>query len=309
MGELRKGVASVGLAGGAVDAARLSPYVGGRRTAWEELGCACGLGSGARSDGTVALVSADFESSRIPASSVVVSGEVVLSGGRMTRGVVRVGDTVRRPASGVGGVVLRHLEQQGFVGAPRWLGVDGAGRDVLSYLPGWVPEKFRTWTDAQVGAAGALARELHDATRGSGLAGSHQVVCHHDLGPNNAVFQYDLPVAFIDFDLAAPGSPLEDVGYMAWLWCVSSKAGAPSVEAQARQVRVLADGYGLAEGERSVLVDAMLERQSRNARFWGELPAGSVDATREQIAERIAWSRREHAYTTKHRDAFAAALT
>ena len=226
----------------------------------------------------------------------------------MTRGVVRVGSTVRRPPSPFAAAVLRHLEQRGFAGAPRWLGQDDAGRDVLSYLPGVVPEKFRTWSDAQVGAAGVLARGLHEATRGSRLAGSQAVVCHHDLGPNNAVFRDGVPVAFIDFDLAAPGSPLEDLGYMAWVWCVSSKAGAPPVEAQAAQVRVLADGYGLPANERALLVDAMLERQSRNVRFWGELPEGSVDATAEQIAERIAWSRREHAFTAEHREAFAAAL-
>jgi aminoglycoside phosphotransferase (APT) family kinase protein len=224
----------------------------------------------------------------------------------MTRGVVRVGNTVRRPASPFAADVLRHLEQRGFAGAPRWLGQGAAGRDILSYLPGTVPDRFRTWSDHQVAAAGALARELHEATRGSGLAGSQPVVCHHDLGPNNAVFRNDVPVAFIDFDLAAPGSPLEDVGYMAWVWCVASKAGAPSVEAQAAQVRVLADGYGLSANERALLVDAMLERQSRNARFWGELQTDS--ATPEQIAERIAWSRREHASTAEHREVFAAAL-
>ncbi|WP_425508413.1 phosphotransferase family protein [Streptomyces roseirectus] len=37
-------------------------------------------------------------------------------------------------------------------------------------------------------------------------------MCHHDLGPNNTVFRDEMPAAFIDFDLAAPGSPLEDVG-------------------------------------------------------------------------------------------------
>ncbi|WP_344178470.1 aminoglycoside phosphotransferase family protein [Kribbella lupini] len=226
----------------------------------------------------------------------------------MTRGVVRVGSTVRRPASPFAASVLRHLEQRGFAGAPRWLGQDDTGRDILSYLPGLVPEKFRTWSDAQVAAAGALARELHEATRGSHLAGSQPVVCHHDLGPNNAVFRNGVPVAFIDFDLAAPGSPLEDVGYMAWVWCVSSKAEAPSVEFQAAQVRMLADGYGMPVKQRAVLVDAMLERQSRNARFWGELPEASVEATPEQLAERIAWSRREHAFTADHRREFAAAL-
>ncbi|MER6526391.1 phosphotransferase [Streptomyces sp. NPDC001508] len=142
---------------------------------------------------------------------------VPLRGGRITEDVVRIGDTVRRPtsaASPFAASLLDLLESRGFTGAPRYLGRDQVGRDTFSFVPGWVPPKFRPWTDVQVAAAGALARAMHDATRGSDLAGQHQVVCHHDLGPNNAVFQDEMPVAFIDFDMAAPGSPLEDVGYM-----------------------------------------------------------------------------------------------
>jgi hypothetical protein len=239
--------------------------------------------------------------------------EVPLTGGRITPGVVRVGDTVRRPATSASPFtvsLLRHLEHSGFAGAPRYLGRDHAGRDVLSYLPGCVPTRFQPWSDAQVAAAGALARAMHEATRGSDLAGQHRVVCHHDLGPNNAVFQDEMPIAFIDFDMAAPGSPLEDVGYMAWLWCSSSKDGAPPADVQAFQVRVLADAYGLAGPERAVLVDAMLERQARNVRFWAEVQAGfqAVEATAQQISDRITWSRREHKHTAEHRKVFEDAL-
>ncbi|MFE2416329.1 phosphotransferase family protein [Streptomyces hokutonensis] len=134
----------------------------------------------------------------------------------MTPGVVRVGDTVRRPVTQASLFVARllgHLERRGYAGAPRHLGLDAAGRDTFSYLPGEVPARFRRWTDAQVAAAGALLRSLHDATRGCVLAGACPVVCHHDPGPNNAVFRDGLPYAFIDFDTAAPGDPLEDVGY------------------------------------------------------------------------------------------------
>ncbi|MER5222281.1 aminoglycoside phosphotransferase family protein [Streptomyces flaveus] len=239
---------------------------------------------------------------------------VPLAGGRLTQGVVRVADTVRRPASAASPFVaalLGLLENRGFAGAPRYLGRDEAGRDTFSYLPGWVPPKLQQWTDGQVAAVGALVRAMHDATRRNGLAEPHQVVCHHDLGPNNTIFQNETPVAFIDFDTAAPGSPLEDLGYVAWLWCVSSKAQAPPVAVQAAQVRVLADAYGLVGPERGVLVDAMLERQARNARFWAEVQVnpGAVEATCRQIADRIAWSRREHAYTTANREVFEAALT
>ncbi|MCX4624436.1 phosphotransferase family protein [Streptomyces albogriseolus] len=110
-----------------------------------------------------------------------------------------------------------------FVGAPRHLGFDEADREILSYLPGWVPARFQRWTDSQVAAADSLLRAFHDATSASRVAGRHPVVCHHDPGPNNTVFADDVPVAFIDFDTAAPGDPLEDLGYMAWT-CSSRSA-------------------------------------------------------------------------------------
>ncbi|PZF85272.1 hypothetical protein C1I92_05350 [Jiangella anatolica] len=149
--------------------------------------------------------------------------EQPLTGGRLTPGVVRIGDTVRRPAgphSPFVAALLQWLAERGFDGAPRHLGSDDQGRDVLSYLVGDVPARFRTWADAQVRAAAALLRDFHDATFGSRLAEPYPVVCHHDPGPNNVVFRAGVPVAFIDFDFAAPGDPLEDVAYLAWTWCV-----------------------------------------------------------------------------------------
>ncbi|MEU6351604.1 phosphotransferase [Streptomyces sp. NPDC047072] len=239
--------------------------------------------------------------------------EVPLTGGRLTHGVVQVGETVRRPVSASSPFVaqlLRHLEQHGFAGAPRYLGVDEAGRDIFSYLPGTVPAKFQQWTDAQVGAAGVLLRRLHDGTRGSTLAGRFPVVCHHDPGPNNTVFLKDVPAAFIDFDTAAPGEPLEDVGYAAWTWTISARPDRGPVDVQAAQVRLLADAYGLDRHERQRLVAAILERQSRNARFWADRarspsePGPGMDV----IQARVEWSRREHAFVCAHRAAFESVL-
>jgi Phosphotransferase enzyme family len=243
---------------------------------------------------------------------------IPLTGGRMTSGVVKVADTVRRPAGPASPFVAQLLalyEQRGFLGAPRYLG-QRDGMDCFSFIPGSVPARFQTWTDVQIAAAGRLLRAMHDASRGSALAGRHPVVCHHDPGPNNAVFNNMVfsegePVAFIDFDTAAPGSPLEDLGYLAWTWCVSSKPSAPPVEAQAAQMRIAVDAYGLAHGERGAVVDAILERQARNVRFWAEIRSGRSPtiATDEQIIERIAWSRREHWHTVVNREVFDAALS
>lgn len=97
---------------------------------------------------------------------------------------------------------------------------------------------------------------------------------------------------------------------MAWTWCVSSKADWPPVAAQAAQVRVLADAYGLSAARRAEVLDAILDRQSRNARWWAERLSDSSFrlAGPEQIASRIAWSEREHAYTSANRLVFAEAL-
>lgn len=240
-------------------------------------------------------------------------GVVALTGGRMTEGVVRVGNSVRRPAkesSEFVAALLKVFEHQGFDGAPRYHG-QADGMDILSYRPGDVPARFQLWTDEQVAAAGRLLRSMHDATRGSELAGRSQIVCHRDAAPNNAVFVDGLdglPVAFIDFDGASPGSPLEDLGYACWTWCVASKRG-DQVERQADQVRILADAYGLQGPERGVLVDAIIEQQARNARFWAEVEAsGTASAGPDAIAQSIVWSRRELAFVVANREVFEAAL-
>ncbi|MFJ9181113.1 phosphotransferase [Streptomyces sp. NPDC102360] len=77
-----------------------------------------------------------------------------------------------------------------------------------------------------------------------------------------------VPSAFIDFDTAAPGDPLEDLGYMAWTWCISFKPTAPPATAQAAQVRTLTDAYGLDAASRAHVLDAALTRQLRNADWW-----------------------------------------
>lgn len=98
--------------------------------------------------------------------------EVALPKGDVTEGVVRVGATVRRPRQAQSPFVeayLRHLEAAGFDGAPRFLGVDERGRDVLDYIDGDVPgAPPEAWacTDEVVAGIGRLVRRMHDAAAG-----------------------------------------------------------------------------------------------------------------------------------------------
>jgi hypothetical protein len=147
--------------------------------------------------------------------------EVPLAGGFITQGVVRVGNTVRRPLKPNAGfvhVLLLHLESAGFTAAPRFLGIDAQGREILSFIEGDVPPNLKEWTDAQLVAAAKLICSFHDATLNFDGKGDAEVACHGDLSPCNTVFVDGVPAAFIDFDAAKPGRREDDLGYAAWLW-------------------------------------------------------------------------------------------
>ena len=71
--------------------------------------------------------------------------EVPLTGGNVTVGLVRVGDTVRRPAGPWTPAVhalLVHLHDVGFDGAPRSLGLDERGRHVVEWIDGAVTHPY-----------------------------------------------------------------------------------------------------------------------------------------------------------------------
>lgn len=109
---------------------------------------------------------------------------------RTTRGVELVGTTVRRPTGAHSPFVhalLRQLEARAFSGAPRLLSTDSAGREILSYLPGDVPQELGTFSAVQLSHAARLLRALHDATVNFEGRGTREVVCHGDPSPCNCV--------------------------------------------------------------------------------------------------------------------------
>lgn len=164
--------------------------------------------------------------------------EQPLHGGMGSGGqVVRIGSTVRRPirphSPAVAGF-LRHLEAVGFAGAPRHLGVDQQGREILSWIDGDVAlPPFPSWVGSEAILLGVarLQRDLHTAARDfrappdavwdrANLAdrGPASIVCHNDLCIENVVVRDGRVVAFIDFDFAAPADPLHDIAIAARHW-------------------------------------------------------------------------------------------
>lgn len=191
--------------------------------------------------------------------------EQALEGGCQTAGVVRVGETVRRPLharSDYVHAVLEHLSRVGFDGAPRLLGIDEQGREMLSHFAGEVPARspFRL-SDARLQSAGRLIRRFHDATAGTPLAGGEEVVCHGDLGPHNIVFDGDAAVGLIDWDDGVgPGTRLVDFAHAAWC-CADVCEEGVDVREQGRKVRTLCDAYGWEEP--SAVIDEIAARFRR----------------------------------------------
>ena len=226
----------------------------------------------------------------------VAEGETLLRGGRTTAEVVRIGDTVRRPMNPHSPFVHRllgHLDAKGFAGAPRFLGVDSSGREVLSYLPGEVPNELGEFTRSQLVSGARLLRELHDATTDCQLREGCEVVCHGDASPCNCVFVDGQPVAFIDFDAARPGRRRDDVGYAAWLWL---DVGNPNLapHSQGRHIAEFVLAYGaidIADALPAVLdAQTELSRRPRTAsatKRWAESCRAWVEQNLSELTRAV----------------------
>lgn len=207
----------------------------------------------------------------MPRHDVIVS-EDPLQGG-WANSVVRVGDTVRRTPPARAEFVrnlLTFFAEAGWDGAPRFLGIDEQGRDILDYVAGHVAwqagQPPGVVSEESLIRVATMVRTFHDLTAGSALADGAEVVCHNDLSPKNTVYRdvgYGLrPVAFIDWDLSAPGRRIHDVAFVCWQY-LDPRPGVDGVDATVDGIRLLCDGYGLAHGDRGELIDTVLWWQDR----------------------------------------------
>jgi len=195
--------------------------------------------------------------------------EIPLGGGNVNPVVMRVGDTVRRamtPASPSVHLLLRHLHESGFTACPKFLGIDDANREILSYINGDTGVSEAIWKrDAPLIATALMLRTFHDASASYPRkprerwafshpdARRHETICHNDFAPYNFVFADDLPHAVIDFDLAGPGPRLWDVAYAVY-WMTPLSFGAADMAHFARadlargsrRLRLFCARYGVA---------------------------------------------------------------
>jgi hypothetical protein len=222
--------------------------------------------------------------------------EVPLTGGISTPGIVRIGDTVRRPwkpDSRFVHALLAHFERSGFDGVPRFLGTDSRGRAILSFIEGFAPPHngFRL-TEEAIRAGARLIRRVHDLTEGSVFASGSEVACHPNLSQPNFVFRDMIPVAIIDWDGTRPGTRVYNFAEFLWAFVHPAVYGEGGPAAQ--MLRVAIDAYGWSGGE---LVDCMLLIVRH---FQAVVAAGDPGAEE--------WGAGELAYMERNADVFRAIL-
>lgn len=255
--------------------------------------------------------------------------------GRPPRRRVRAGDTVRRSSDRWSSAVvdlLQHVEREGFDGAPRALGFDDQGREVLTFVEGvdgrgreLIPDdggRFDlrlpdfVWRDEVLVHLGGLLRAYHDAAATFPWEGRDwcyeprepvETICHNEVFPSNTIFRSGVPVAFIDWDTATPGPRAWELGWVAWRWVPFSRdekcraIGLPTgVDDKARRLRLLLDAYDI-EGHIDIIgpgIDRARHMLEQQRAFAGRGSAWEIELARrgvlDEAALEIAWVE-EHA--------------
>lgn len=229
-----------------------------------------------------------------------MDNEFTLSGGRSTDGVVRVGNTVRRPhknESEFANSFLSFLWENGFSHSQRYIGRDEHGRDIFEYIKGFVPDDIGNTTLEQLCEFMKVVKNFHDLSLQ--FTHTNQVVCHNDLSPCNTVFVDDKPVAIIDWDSARIGERWEDLAYILWLWINIGSHARDKIDILG-QMKIALSAYDIDADTRENFADKLIWRmdkvitemahdnyQYEKTKDWVEFSKLWVEQNREMIKKEI----------------------
>lgn len=219
--------------------------------------------------------------------------EQPLEGGNATAGVVRVGNTVRKPWGPTTPAVRELMRRVAAAGVdvPTIQGRDEQGRQILEFVPGTPALDAPPLTLDELARVGRMIRSIHGASAGFAPSapapwepllpvpeGPSDLICHGDLTPWNLILGERW--VFIDWDGAAPSTRLWDLAYSAQAFTLNDVTEGPA--AAARRLAAFVDGYGADAALRARLPRTMAARAEamwtmlRDAHREGREPWGAM---------------------------------
>lgn len=189
-----------------------------------------------------------------------MSGELLGGHGSSAR---RLGRVVQRgPTPDFAARVLRHLKRSGWSHAPTLIARNAEG-SVMSYMDGTAATttllRHEAAEDGPLAEVAALVRQFHDLMADTDLAGDAETVCHNDLDPSNTIYRRVsgrlVPVAFVDWDLAAPGARIDDLARLCWSFTGIGPRADPGLVRH--RIGIVAEAYGWGRSLDEVIVAVM----------------------------------------------------
>ena len=201
--------------------------------------------------------------------------------------------------------LLAHLEAAGFGGAPRPLGLDAEGRDVVTFLAGETVGTARPWpswthSDEALADVADWLRRYHAAVADFVPPGSSYwreggewrpglIIAHNDAAPYNAVWNSGGLVGFVDWDMAGPITRELDVAWVAFSWIplhaahVVAAEGFTELASRPRRLSLFLREYGWS-GTTQDILELIATRLSRQLTVMSD-NAAAGDSTYQAMIE------------------------
>ncbi|GLY80482.1 phosphotransferase [Actinoallomurus iriomotensis] len=234
-----------------------------------------------------------------------------LDGGNIG-GAIRIGDTVRRaagPWTAAVHALLTHLATKQFTAAPRPLGFDEQGREILTFLegrtvgsnkpwPGWVHaddtlDQVAHWMHAYHHAVADFLPPPDAVWKGGNRWSPGLIIGHNDAAPYNAAWHNGRLAGFFDWDLAGPVRPEWDLAFTVFSWVplharhVAAAEGFTDFDARPRRLQRFLDTYGWS-GTAADFLEAVRERVKAHADGIRELAAAGDPVFQRLLQQGIA---------------------
>lgn len=195
------------------------------------------------------------------------------------KGVVRTGETVRRPVRPWSGSVCRFQRFMEADGLPVEAVMEMTGSAVVTAFCEGETNHPRGWSDEALYEVGRLLARFHRRAAsfeaGPGdvwqpwclreIGGGERLCCHGDFAPWNLLTRGGLPLLVVDWEYAGPLDPMVELSRVCWLFPqlvdddVARRWALPDAKKRAEQVRIVCDGYGLVAAQRRRLPEQIVE--------------------------------------------------